>query len=93
LNIQITLRSKQIIPRLLEKVNKILIAKSPVFPIGGIRSRAIELNDYYIPDGEEDDAFVHYATLKIGAGQPDDIKKATCDELFAAMKSFCQFVQ
>ncbi|MBZ5752898.1 MULTISPECIES: 5-carboxymethyl-2-hydroxymuconate Delta-isomerase [Metabacillus] len=73
------------IPLLLEKVNKILIAKSPIFPTGGIRSRAIELNDYYIADGEEDDAFVH-ATLKIGAGRPDDIKKATCDEVFATIK-------
>jgi 5-carboxymethyl-2-hydroxymuconate isomerase len=73
------------IPLLLEKVNKILISKSPLFPVGGIRSRAIELKDYYIADGEEDYAFVH-ATLKIGAGRSEDDKKATCEELFSAMK-------
>jgi 5-carboxymethyl-2-hydroxymuconate isomerase len=73
------------IPLLLEKINKILISKSPLFPVGGIRSRAIELKDYYIADGEEDYAFVH-ATLKIGAGRSEDDKKATCEELFSAMK-------
>lgn len=73
------------IPLLLEKANKILISKSPLFPVGGIRSRAIELKDYYIADGEEDYAFVH-ATLKIGAGRSEDEKKATCEELFSAMK-------
>lgn len=73
------------IPLLLEKVNKILISKSPLFPVGGIRSRAIELNDYYIADGKEEDAFVH-ATLKIGAGRSEADKKATCDEIFFAIK-------
>jgi 5-carboxymethyl-2-hydroxymuconate isomerase len=73
------------IPLLLEKVNKILISKAPIFPVGGIRSRAIELKDYYIADGEEDYAFLH-ATLKIGAGRSEKDKKATCDEIFAAMK-------
>ncbi|HZG72030.1 MAG TPA: 5-carboxymethyl-2-hydroxymuconate Delta-isomerase [Chondromyces sp.] len=73
------------IPLLLEKVNKLLISKSPIFPVGGIRSRAIELNDYCIADGEENYAFVH-ATLKIGAGRSEEDKKATCDEIFALMK-------
>jgi 5-carboxymethyl-2-hydroxymuconate isomerase len=73
------------IPLLLEKVNKILISKAPLFPVGGIRSRAIELNDYFIADGEEDYAFVH-ATLKIGAGRTENDKKKTCEEIFTAMK-------
>lgn len=73
------------IPYLLKKINKVLIDRSDIFPIGGIRSRAIELHDYCIADGSEDDAFVH-AILKIGAGRSEKDKKTTCDELFEVMK-------
>ncbi len=70
---------------LLKKIHAVLISHGDVFPVGGIRSRAIELHNYRIADGEEDDAFVH-AMLKIGAGRTDEVKKAVCDELFAAME-------
>ncbi|MFY4776683.1 5-carboxymethyl-2-hydroxymuconate Delta-isomerase [Metabacillus sp. RGM 3146] len=73
------------IPLLLEKINTVLISKSPLFPVGGIRSRAMELHDYRIADGQEEDAFVH-GTLKIGAGRSEADKKAVCDELFDVMK-------
>jgi 5-carboxymethyl-2-hydroxymuconate isomerase len=73
------------IPGLLEKINGVLISRSNIFPIGGIRSRAIELHNYRVADGAEDDAFVH-ATLKIGAGRSEADKKATCDELFDVIK-------
>lgn len=49
---------------LLRKVNDVLISYPSIFPIGGIRSRAIELKHYRVADGTEDDAFVH-AILKI----------------------------
>ncbi|MGV3489310.1 MAG: 5-carboxymethyl-2-hydroxymuconate Delta-isomerase [Tuberibacillus sp.] len=74
------------IPELLKKVNDILISYSPVFPVGGIRSRAIELHDYCVADGTEDDAFVH-AALKIGKGRSAADKKAVCDDLFEMMKA------
>ncbi len=67
---------------LLRKSNQILIAQEGVFPIGGVRSRAIRLTDYCVADGAEDDAFVH-ATLKIGAGRTAQQKQKACDELFA----------
>lgn len=70
---------------LLEKVNQVLISKSDIFPIGGIRSRAVELHHYRIADGAEDDAFVH-VTLKIGAGRSEKEKKETCDQLFEVIK-------
>ncbi|WP_458414170.1 5-carboxymethyl-2-hydroxymuconate Delta-isomerase [Schinkia sp. CFF1] len=73
------------IPLLLEKINGVIISKSPLFPIGGLRSRAIELEDYRVADGKEDDAFVH-VTLKIGAGRSKQDKKSTCDELFDVIK-------
>ena len=74
------------IPVLLEKVNKVLISKGDLFPIGGIRSRAIELKDYRIADGLEDDAFVH-AALKIGAGRSNEEKQSTCEEIFETVKT------
>ncbi|MBD7937320.1 5-carboxymethyl-2-hydroxymuconate Delta-isomerase [Cytobacillus sp. Sa5YUA1] len=83
------IKSDAHIPALLEKANKILISKSPTFPIGGIRSRAIELKDYYIADGQADDAFVH-ATLKIGSGRSEQEKASVCDELFTMMKEHFQ---
>ena len=73
------------IHELLQKINNVFISKRDIFPIGGVRSRAIELKDYYIADGAEDDAFVH-ATLKIGRGRSEDDKKKTCDELFEVIK-------
>lgn len=73
------------IQELLKKANEILISKSPLFPTGGIRSRAIQLQDYYVADGSEDYAFVH-ATLKIGAGRSPEDKQNTCEELFDMMK-------
>ncbi len=72
------------IPELLKKANQVLIDQGGVFPIGGIRSRAIRLVDYCVADGVADDAFVH-ATLKIGAGRSDEAKKKTGDELFAML--------
>lgn len=69
------------IPSLLKKVNDVLISQRGVFPTGGIRSRAIELKDYVIADGMEDDAFIH-AQLKIGSGRTEEEKKKVCDDIF-----------
>ena len=63
-----------------------MIAQDGVFPIGGIRSRAIELTDYRIADGGADDAFVH-VTVKIGAGREEAVKKKAFDALFETMKA------
>lgn len=71
---------------LLRKVNDVLISYPSIFPIGGIRSRAIELKHYRVADGTEDDAFVH-AILKIGAGRKDGDKTKVCDQLFETMES------
>lgn len=74
------------IPELLQKINDVLISRNDIFPIGGIRSRAIELTDYCVADGTEDDAFVHIA-LKIGAGRKEEDKKVVCDALFDMIKA------
>lgn len=75
------IRGEAHISELLKKLNGVLIKHGEAFPIGGIRSRAIELHDYCVADGAEDDAFVH-ATLKIAAGRSEEAKQTACDELF-----------
>jgi len=73
------------LPGLLGKANAVLIAQDGVFPIGGIRSRAVRLEHYRMADGSADYAFVH-ATLKIGAGRDQATKQRVGDQLFEAMK-------
>ena len=77
------------IPELLQKANRVFIAQGGVFPLGGIRSRAIELQDYAVADCAGDYAFVH-CTLKIGAGRTEQEKKKAFEELFAMMKEHFQ---
>lgn len=70
---------------LLAKAAGVLRSRGGVFPVGGIRVRAIRLTDYVIADGSNpDDAFVH-GSLKIGAGRTEAEKKEACDALFAVM--------
>lgn len=71
---------------LLKKSNHVLISQGGVFPIGGIRSRAIRLTEYCVADGTSDDAFVH-ATLKIGAGRTEAQKQKAGDELFEMIRA------
>ncbi|NUX57582.1 5-carboxymethyl-2-hydroxymuconate Delta-isomerase [Paraburkholderia youngii] len=56
-----------------------------VYPLGGIRVRALRCEQYCIADGRPDAAFLH-ANLKIGAGRSEAVKKATGDALFALIK-------
>jgi 5-carboxymethyl-2-hydroxymuconate isomerase len=80
------LKSEADIPALLRKANRVLLDQDGMFPIGGIRSRAIELTDWCMADGEDDYAFVHI-TLKMGAGRDDAVKRRTCDALFEMVKA------
>lgn len=73
------------IAALLRKANAVLIAQGGVFPIGGIRSRALRLEDYCVADASHDDAFVHL-TLKIGAGRSPEQKQKAGDALFAMLR-------
>jgi 5-carboxymethyl-2-hydroxymuconate isomerase len=72
------------IPELLKKANGVLIGQGGVYPTGGIRARAIRLQDYCVADGTRDDAFVH-ATLKIGGGRSQEAQQKTGDDLFRMM--------
>jgi 5-carboxymethyl-2-hydroxymuconate isomerase len=74
------------LPGLLRKINETMIAQGSIFPIGGVRSRAIRLDCYRMADGAEDYAFVH-ATLKLGAGRDEATKKRAGDALFEVVKT------
>ena len=85
------LRAEADIPALLRDINAYLIAQrtdaGPVFPIGGIRSRAVRLDDYCIADGgDPDDAFVHVA-MTAAAGRDAATMKRIHDGLFDLLKS------
>ncbi|ANB75396.1 5-carboxymethyl-2-hydroxymuconate isomerase [Paraburkholderia phytofirmans OLGA172] len=56
-----------------------------VYPLGGIRVRALRCDHYCIADGRADAAFLH-ANLKIAPGRSDATKKATGEALFEAIK-------
>lgn len=56
-----------------------------VFPLGGIRVRALRCDHYCIADGRPDAAFLH-ANLKIGAGRSAAVRQAAGDALFDIVK-------
>ncbi len=77
--------------KLCSELAKVLVEQQsdgkPVYPIGGIRVRAIAAEYWCVGDGSiADAAFVH-ARLQIGAGRSEAIRKATGDELFEALKT------
>lgn len=73
------------LPTLFAKVNTAL-ANTGIFPLGGVRSRAIWLDTWQMADGKNDYAFVHM-TLKIGAGRSLAEKQKTGEMLFELIKS------
>ncbi|TBW59541.1 5-carboxymethyl-2-hydroxymuconate Delta-isomerase [Marinobacter halodurans] len=73
------------LPGLFEKVHDTLGA-SGVFPLGGIRSRAIRMDTYRIADARHDYGFVHM-TLKVGAGRSLAVRQEVADDLFAVIKA------
>lgn len=79
------------IPEMMRIANDVLIAHADVFPIGGIRTRALRLDQYRMADGTEDDAFIH-ATLRIKAGRPRAVTAAVSADLFAALRAHLQDV-
>ncbi|HBR98334.1 MAG TPA: 5-carboxymethyl-2-hydroxymuconate isomerase [Gammaproteobacteria bacterium] len=54
---------------------------SGVFPLAGIRSRAIRCTDYRIADGRDDYGFVHM-TVKMGSGRSLDVRRNAAKNLF-----------
>jgi len=76
--------------KLCAELAQVLVARQvdgkPVYPVAGIRVRAIAADDWCIGDGSQHDAAFVHARLVIGAGRSEDEKKATGDALFDALK-------
>ncbi|WP_347455200.1 5-carboxymethyl-2-hydroxymuconate Delta-isomerase [Acinetobacter thermotolerans] len=68
------------------KVNTFL-GGTGVFPLGGIRSRAIRMDDYVIADAKHDYAFIHM-TLKVGSGRDLETRQRVAQELFALIDGY-----
>ncbi|MCC6827282.1 MAG: 5-carboxymethyl-2-hydroxymuconate isomerase [Novosphingobium sp.] len=61
-----------------------------VFPVGGIRVRAIRLTEYVIADGQgPDDAFINI-DVKMGAGRSAEFRKAYFDALFERVSHYLE---
>lgn len=61
-----------------------------VFPVGGIRVRAIRLDDYVIADDQgADDAFVNI-DVKMGVGRSAAFRQTYFDALFTAARGFLE---
>lgn len=76
--------------KLCNELAQVLVAQQAggehVYPVGGVRVRAVAADDWCIGDGSlQDSAFVH-ARLQIGAGRSEAVKQATGDALFAGLK-------
>lgn len=72
---------------LLAKMNASLISHEGLFTPQGIRSRAIQLTDYLVGHGDNDNAFVH-TTLKIAPGRTEAAKKKVFDDLFTTIEAY-----
>ncbi|MGN7102608.1 5-carboxymethyl-2-hydroxymuconate Delta-isomerase [Ralstonia holmesii] len=74
------------IPELMRVLNDVLIGYADVFPTGGIRTRALRLDQYRMADGAEDDAFIH-VTFRIKAGRRKAVTGSICAAMFTAMRA------
>jgi 5-carboxymethyl-2-hydroxymuconate isomerase len=68
------------IPALFEKLNETAIATG-VFPIGGIRTRAVRCEFFRVGEGDPENTFVHL-TAKVGSGRSPEVLKAASDTIF-----------
>lgn len=76
------------IPLLFEKLNATAI-ETGVFPIGGIRTRAVRCEHYRIGEGDPENTFV-YLTAKVGAGRDLEILKAAGAKVFETFTTYLQ---
>lgn len=73
------------IPALLRMMADKFCSADGVFPVGGVRVRALRLSEYAIAGGAEAYAFMHIS-VKIGAGRTEDVRKAFFAGLFDDIK-------
>jgi 5-carboxymethyl-2-hydroxymuconate isomerase len=77
------LRDRIELPRLLDRLHASALTTG-VFPLGGLRTRAVERAAYKIADGHPDNGFVH-VTLRIGHGRDAETKMRAAQTVFAEL--------
>ncbi len=82
------LESRIDIQELVDRVHEVA-AGIDVFPLGGLRTRAVRRDYYRIADGHPDNAFLHL-TWKLGSGRTEDVRKAAGDLMFDRL---CHFLE
>jgi 5-carboxymethyl-2-hydroxymuconate isomerase len=60
-----------------------------IFPLGGIRFRAVCCEEYLVADGDPANAFVHM-TAKIGHGRPLEVRRDAAEKLFSVLTDHLQ---
>ena len=58
-----------------------------IFPIGGLRTRAVMRSDYVIADDHPDNAFIH-VTVRIGHGRDLSIKRQVGEQLMSTLSNY-----
>ncbi|MDG3087822.1 5-carboxymethyl-2-hydroxymuconate Delta-isomerase [Vibrio hannami] len=74
------------VPELLKVLNETAVSTG-VFPLGGIRSRAIRCEHFRVAEGDPENAFIHLTT-KVGNGRPEEVLKQAGDTIFEAFTNF-----
>jgi len=77
------LRTEMDLPRLLGALHASALATG-IFPVGGLRTRAYEAEQFCIADGHPDNAFVH-VMLRVGHGRDVATRKRACESVFASL--------
>jgi len=60
-----------------------------VFPIGGLRGRAIRCDQFRVAEGDPENAFVHLTT-KMGAGRNRVVRRSAAKKIFETLTTFLQ---
>ncbi len=74
------------VPALLDRLTEIA-AGTGVFPLAGIRCRALPRDEYRIADGHPDNGFVH-VELRVGAGRDVPTLRRAGEAVFEALGDY-----
>ncbi len=73
------------IPALIAAVHAAAL-ETGVFPIGGLRTRAVRRDLFCIADGHADNGFIHIQA-RIGSGRPAEVRQRAAEQIFARLKA------
>jgi len=59
-------------------------ADGGVFPVAGLRSRALRCDDYLVADGDPAKGFLHLS-IRMGAGRPVEVRREVGEALFETL--------